>query len=56
MLIGDLTLTRAQYPAILNNRGNRKRLTYAGFAKVCNARQHAFYGTYPLAVGILIGI
>jgi hypothetical protein len=35
-----LTLTRMQHPAIVDNRENRKPVTYAGFASPCNAQQH----------------
>jgi hypothetical protein len=35
----SLTLTRTQHPAILGRRGNRKPLTYGGFASPCNALQ-----------------
>src|SRR5829696_7091924 len=35
----NLTLTRTQYAAIVGNTGNRKPLTYAGFASSCIAQQ-----------------
>jgi hypothetical protein len=35
----NLTLTRTQHSAILGRRGNRKPLTYAGFATLCTAQQ-----------------
>ena len=35
----SLTLTRTQCPAIVGNTGNKKLLTYAGFASQCNAQQ-----------------
>jgi ketopantoate reductase len=35
----NLTLTRTQYPAIVGNRGNKKLLTYAEFARLCNIQQ-----------------
>jgi hypothetical protein len=35
----SLTLTRAQCPAMVGNAGNRKHLTYAGFANPCNTQQ-----------------
>ena len=35
----NLTLTRAQYPAILGKAGNTKPLIYAGFANPCNPQQ-----------------
>jgi hypothetical protein len=35
----SLTLTRTQHPAIVGNRGNKKRLTYAEFANPCNVQQ-----------------
>jgi hypothetical protein len=35
----SLTLTRTQYPAIVGSTGNRKHLTYAGFANLCNIQQ-----------------
>jgi len=35
----SLTLTRVQCPAIVGNTGNRKPLSYTGFANSCNAEQ-----------------
>src|SRR5215210_3983756 len=35
----SLTLTRTQHAAIPGNRGNKRSLTYAGFASLCNAQQ-----------------
>jgi hypothetical protein len=35
----NLTLTRAQHPAIGCNAGNKKQLTYAGFAIPCKPQQ-----------------
>ena len=35
----SLTLTRTQYPAMVGKAGNRRPLTYAGFASQCNTQQ-----------------
>src|SRR5918995_919631 len=35
----SLTLTRALYRATVGNRGNKKLLTYAEFARLCNIQQ-----------------
>ena len=35
----SLTLTRMQHAAIMGNSGNKKLLTYAGFANPCNPQQ-----------------
>ncbi len=39
LLDPNLTLTRMQRPAMVGNAGNKKALTYAGFANPCNAQQ-----------------
>jgi hypothetical protein len=39
LLDPSLTLTRTQYRAIVGKAGNKKALTYAGFANLCNAQQ-----------------
>jgi hypothetical protein len=35
----NLTLTRMQCPAIVGKRGNKRSLTYAGYASLCNPQQ-----------------